>query len=211
MRLAELDCITVDAYGTLVALEDPTPTLENGLRRHGVERSRDEITAAFKSEMEYYHRRSLEGRDDESLARLRRDCCGVFLSSLGLELEPEKLLPDFVAALRFRGEPGAIEAMRLLRSRGLALAVVSNWDCSLEQRLEETGLLEFFDCVVASALVGVKKPDPRLFRSALEQLSVAPERSLHIGDSEDDRAGATSAGMDFAWAPLQSAVKGLSE
>ena len=210
MRSADIDCVTVDAYGTLVALEDPVPALENGLRRHGVVRSRAAITAAFKIEMEYYRERSFEGRDSTSLERLRRDCCGVFLTSLGVELEPEELLPDFVGSLRFRAEPGAIEALRLLRSRGLALAVVSNWDCSLEQRLEETGLLGIFDCVAGSAVVGVAKPDPRIFRYALEQLSVAPARSLHIGDSEDDRVGAASSGMGFAWAPLGTALTELS-
>jgi HAD superfamily hydrolase (TIGR01509 family) len=210
MRSTDLDCVTIDAYGTLVALEDPTPALESGLRRHGVERSRQEIETAFRIEMEYYRGRSLEGRDDDSLARLRRDCCSVFLSALAVELEPEQLMPDFVAALRFRPEPGALDALRLLKSRGLALAVVSNWDCSLGQRLEETGLAGFFDCVVSSALVGVTKPDPRLFLFALEQLSADPARSLHIGDSEDDRTGAIAAGMDFAWAPLATAVKELS-
>ncbi|MGA9762318.1 MAG: HAD-IA family hydrolase [Gaiellaceae bacterium] len=210
MRSTDLDCVTIDAYGTLVALADPIPALERGLRRHGVDRSREEIESAFRTEMEYYRGRSLEGRDSDSLARLRRDCCGVFLSALRAELGPEKLMPDFVAALRFRAEPGAIEALRLLKSRGLALAVVSNWDCSLEERLEETGLGGFFDCVVSSALVGVTKPDPRLFLFALEQLSAEPARSLHIGDTEDDRVGAISAGMDFAWAPLSAAVKELS-
>jgi HAD superfamily hydrolase (TIGR01509 family) len=209
MLLADLDCVTIDAYGTLLALDDPVPALERALRRLGVPRSSDEVGAAFRQEIEYYRGRTLEGRDDESLARLRRDCCEVFLASLGVELEPEALLPDFVASLRFRAEDGAIEALRLLRGRGPALAVVSNWDCSLEQRLGETGLLEFFDCVVSSALVGAAKPDPRVFARALECLSAAPSRSLHIGDSEDDRAGATAAGMDFAWAPLGRAVKEL--
>ena len=210
MRLADIDCVTVDAYGTLVALEDPAPALESGLRRHGATPSRDEIAAALKVEMEYYRERTLEGRDEDSLARLRRECCAVFLASLEVDLEPEEFLPDFVASLHFRAEPGAIEAMRLLRSRGLALAVVSNWDCSLEQRLKETGLLGFFDCIVSSALAGVAKPDPRIFRYALKQLSAAPTRSLHIGDSDDDQMGATSAGMGFAWAPLETAVKELS-
>ncbi len=211
MRLADLDCVTVDAYGTLVALDDPTAALESGLRRHGAACSRDEIAAAFRTEIEYYREHSLDGRDIESLARLRLDCCNVFLTSLGLELDPEELLPDFVVSLRFHSEPGAIDALHLLRSRVPALAVVSNWDCSLEQRLEETGLLGFFDCVVCSALVGMAKPDPRIFHYAMEQLSAAPARSLHIGDSEDDRAGATSAGMSFAWAPLETALKEVAE
>jgi HAD superfamily hydrolase (TIGR01509 family) len=211
MRLADLDCVTIDAYGTLVALENPVPALESGLRRHGVERSPEEITTALKAEIDYYSERASEGRDNNSLARLRRGSCDVFLSSLAAELDPEEFLPDFIASLRFRAEPGAIEGLRLLRSSGLALAVVSNWDCSLEQRLEETGLLGYFDCVVSSALVGASKPDPRIFRYALEQLSAASARSLHVGDSEGDHAGAIAAGMGFAWAPLEKAVKELLE
>lgn len=211
MRLADLDCVTVDVYGTLVALEDPVPALDQALRRRAVARSRDEIAAAFGMEIEYYRARASEGRDHGSLTRLRRDCCGVFLASLAAELDPTEFLPDFVASLHFRPEPGALEALRLLRSRGLALAVVSNWDCSLEQRLEETGLLGYFDCVASSALVGVPKPDPRIFRYALERLSIAPARALHIGDTDDDRVGATSVGMRFAWAPLENALEELSE
>ncbi len=211
MHFADLDCITLDAFGTLLALEDPVPSLESGLLEHGVARSREEIANAFKVEIEWYRERMLEGRDDDSLARLRRECCGVFLDSLAVELESDEFLPDFVGSLRFRAERGAIETVRLFRSRGLALAVISNWDCSLEQRLAEVGLVGFFDCVVSSASVGLAKPDPRIFHYALEHLSVAAERSLHIGDSEEDRAGAVSAGMGFAWAPLESALKELSE
>ncbi|HEY5161278.1 MAG TPA: HAD-IA family hydrolase [Gaiellaceae bacterium] len=210
MRLAELDCVTVDAYGTLLSLEDPVPALEYELSRRGVACSRDEIAAAFKAEIDYYGARAFEGRDSDSLARLRGDCCNLFLASLEVERDPEDFLPDFIASLHFAVEPGALDALRLMRDRGLALAVVSNWDCSLEQRLEEAGVLEFFDCVVSSALVGVAKPDPRIFHYALAQLSVAPARSLHIGDSEDDRAGATSAGMGFAWAPIETVLRGLS-
>jgi HAD superfamily hydrolase (TIGR01509 family) len=209
MRLAELDCVTVDAYGTLVSLEDPVPALEHELSRRGFARSRDEIAAAFKTEIDYYSARAFEGRDSDSLARLRGDCCNLFLASLGVELNPEEFLPDFIASLHFAVEPGAHDALHLLRDRGLSLAVVSNWDCSLEQRLEEAGLLEFFDCVVSSALVGVAKPDPRIFRYALEQLSTTAARSLHIGDTEDDRTGATAAGMGFAWAPIEAVLKGL--
>jgi HAD superfamily hydrolase (TIGR01509 family) len=211
MRLADLDCVTVDAYGTLLSLENPLPELERRLRERGVTRTRDEIAAAFEAELDYYRKRTLEGRDSNSLLRLRRESCEVFIASLAAELDPEIFLNDFVASLRFRVEDGVFDALHLAKDRGLALAVVSNWDCSLGERLEEVGLRKFFDCVVSSALVGAAKPDPRVFLSALEQLSVAPARALHIGDTEDDRAGAASAGMHFAWAPLAVALKELSE
>ena len=210
MRSADLDCITVDAYGTLVSLENPLPGLERGLRERGIDRSSEEVATAFRAELGYYREHSLEGRDGDSLLRLRRESCGVFLNSLDTELDPDDFLNDFVAALCFRVEEGAVDALRLAKSRGLALAVVSNWDCSLEQRLEEVGLREFFDCVVSSASVGATKPDPRVFLYALEQLSATPARALHIGDTEDDRAGAEAAGMHFSWAPLAIALGGLS-
>lgn len=211
MRLADLDCVTVDAYGTLVSLENPLPELERRLSARGIARSRDEVAAAFKAEFDYYRERTLEGRDSDSLLRLRRESCAVFLRELAAELDPDDFLTDFVASLRFRIEDGAVDVLRLAKDRGLALAVVSNWDCSLEQRLEEVGLRKLFDCVVSSALVGASKPDPRVFLYALERLSVDPARALHIGDTEDDRAGAAAAGMHFAWAPLATALKELAE
>jgi putative hydrolase of the HAD superfamily len=211
MRFADLDCVTVDAYGTLVALEYPLPELESRLRRYGVKRSREEIATAFRTEVGHYREHSHEGRDSDSLARLRHQCCGVFLASLASGLDTGDFLPDFLASLRFRAENGAVGVLRGLRGRGLALAVVSNWDCSLERRLEEVGLRELVDCVVSSGQVGVAKPDPRIFLCALEQFSVEPSRSLHIGDSEDDRTGAIAAGMHFTWAPLETALKEFSE
>jgi HAD superfamily hydrolase (TIGR01509 family) len=64
--------------------------------------------------------------------------------------------------------------------------------------------------VVTSAEVGLPKPDPAVFRRALELLGVRPERALHVGDSESDETGARAAGMRFAPAPLAAAVEALS-
>ena len=52
--------------------------------------------------------------------------------------------------------------LKTLRARGLALAVVSNWDISLHKRLDHLGIP-----VVTSADAGVRKPDPAVFRLAL--------------------------------------------
>jgi putative hydrolase of the HAD superfamily len=48
--------------------------------------------------------------------------------------------------------------------------------------LEAVGLREHFDFVIDSALVGVEKPDPRIFRMGLERLGVAPEEAVYVGD-----------------------------
>ncbi len=91
--------------------------------------------------------------------------------------------------------PGAKEVLSALRSQGFKLGVVSNWDWTLPGVLQATGLAEFFDYIGVSALEGVAKPDPRIFRIVLEALEVEPHQAIHIGDSEDDINGAKAAGI----------------
>jgi HAD superfamily hydrolase (TIGR01509 family) len=208
MRFADLDAVTVDAYGTLVELVDPVPALQAGLEALGVERDSDAVASAFAKETAHYRKRSFEGRDEESLFRLRRECVAIILGELGAQLEPEAFVDGFVTAMRLELLPAAAAALHTLRRHGLAVAVVSNWDIGLRDQLRALGLRDV--PVVTSAEVGVPKPDPAVFRRALELLGVRPERALHIGDSESDEAGARAAGMRFAPAPLATAVEALS-
>ena len=199
---AGLDAVTIDAFGTLVTLRDPVPALRRALASHGVDRTPEEVAAAFAEEARYYVERSHEGADEAGLALLRRDCAGVFLRALDADVEPGSFAGDFVGALEFEPLPGAVEAVDELAVRGLRLAVVSNWDVALPDHLERLGLGRRFDAIVTSAEAGAPKPDPRIFELALERLGVTPERALHVGDAEADELGAHAAGMRFAPAPL---------
>ena len=210
LRSAGLDAVTIDAYGTLVTLRDPVPALRLALRARGVERSRDEVAAAFAEEARYYVGRSHEGADEASLALLRRDCAEVFLRALGARIDPASFADEYVAALRFTPLPGVAEAVEELTAIGLRLAVVSNWDIALTGYLEELGLRDRFAAIVTSAEAGAPKPDPRIFELALERLGVEPERALHIGDAEADELGARAAGMRFAPAPLADLPRRLA-
>jgi HAD superfamily hydrolase (TIGR01509 family) len=208
MRFSDVDAVTVDAFGTLVGLADPVPRLREGLRALGVERDAEAVARAFAKEVAYYREHSFEGRGEESLFHLRRDCVAIILVELDSDLEPEAFVESFVAAMRFELLPGAAGAVSALRRRGLALAVVSNWDIGLNEQLRGLGLDDL--PVVTSAEVSAPKPDPAVFLRALEVLRVRPERALHVGDSESDEAGARSAGIHFAPAPLAAAVEALS-
>jgi putative hydrolase of the HAD superfamily len=198
----ELDLVTVDAFGTLLELLDPTARLREVLATRGVERSNDDIAAAFAAEAAYYLVRSHEGRDTQSLTRLRRECAGVFLGELGADLDPGEFAPAYVDALRFRPVNGAEPALEQLRSAGLALVCISNWDISLGEQLAGLGLARFFAAVVTSAEASAPKPEPRPFRLALQRAGVEPSRALHIGDGDADRDGARAAGLAFEPAPL---------
>jgi putative hydrolase of the HAD superfamily len=202
LTAADLDAVTIDAFGTLIRLRDPFAALDRALRARGVERTPQQIAAAFAEEGRYYRDRSHEGADEASLALLRRDCAAVFLDALEADVDPEEFARPYVEALEFEPMPGAVRAVSELERLGLRLAVVSNWDVALSGYLEQLGLAPRFDAVVTSAEAGAPKPDPRIFRLALERLGVRPERALHVGDSEADEEGARAAGMAFAPAPL---------
>lgn len=210
MRFADLDAVTIDAFGTLVELRDPIAPLDRALRSRGIEREPDAIAAAFNAEAEYYVPRSATGRDEASLALLRRDCAAVFLDALDAPLDPASFAAPYVEALEFAPLPGALEAVRALRRRGLALAVVSNWDAGLGEHLDRLGIGALVDAVVTSAEAGAAKPDPAVFELALDRLCVARERALHVGDSNSDEEGARAAGLRFAPAPLAAAVRALA-
>jgi putative hydrolase of the HAD superfamily len=188
--------------GTLVELDDPAGRLRTALAARGVERSRDEVAAAFGAEVAYYLPRTLEGRDEASLSDLRRRCTAVFLEHAGAELDPESFAPAFVEAIVFRPLPGAKDALVRLRNVGLVLACISNWDVSLGPQLERSGLHGLFAEVVSSAEAGAAKPDPAVFAVALERLGVPAARALHVGDGDTDREGAAAASLAFEPVPL---------
>lgn len=203
----QVEAVTIDAFGTLVTLEDPVPRLQAALRAHGVERSGEGVARAFAAEVEYYVPLSHEGRDEATLALLRRDCAAVFLRAAGAELDAGRFAADFVASLVFRVLPGADAACRALKERGIRLAVVSNWDVGLHDHLAHLGLDGLVDTVVTSAEAGAPKPAPQIWRLALERLGSDPRHAVHVGDSEADAAGAQAAGLRFEPAPLAAAAE----
>ncbi len=202
-----VEAVTIDAYGTLVTLRDPVPSLRKALAARGADRSLADVQRAFHAEVAYYVPRSHEGRDEAALALLRRDCARVFLEAAGADIAPEEFAPAFVEALVFEAVAGATAACRALAEAGLRLAVVSNWDVGLHDHLARLGLTAIVHEVVTSAEAGAPKPDPAVFRLALERVGVRPDHAVHVGDAPADEEGARAAGLRFEPAPLADAAR----
>src|SRR4051794_2280135 len=98
---------------------------------------------------------------------------------------------------------GAAEALRALQEAGYELAVVSNASGTMEQQLlqhricsVEGGEEAAVAIVVDSDVVGIEKPDPRIFTFALDALGLEAERCLYVGDTVYfDVQGARAAGL----------------
>jgi HAD superfamily hydrolase (TIGR01509 family) len=96
-----------------------------------------------------------------------------------------------------RADPEAAMALELVKAAGLIAGVISNSNGSVRSALEEAGLARHLDVIIDSAVVGVEKPDPRIFELALEHAGVPAEAALYIGDLYSvDVVGARGAGVD---------------
>jgi putative hydrolase of the HAD superfamily len=94
----------------------------------------------------------------------------------------------------------ALPTLAALRPR-YRLGLITNGPSAIQRRkIERFGLADHLDLLIVSGEVGVAKPDPAIFRLALEQLEVSASQALFVGDSpEYDLRGAAAAGLAFVW------------
>jgi putative hydrolase of the HAD superfamily len=190
----------LDALGTLLELEPPVAPLRRELRaRCGLAVSEAEAAAAMRAEIAFYRAHHDEAGDRAGLERLRRGAAEALRAALGpaaARLPTATLTEALLAALRFRPFPEVPGVLRSARAAGIRLVVVSNWDVSLHDALETTGLAPLLDGVVTSAEFGRAKPDPAIFARGLELAGVEAADALHVGDDlAADVEGARAAGI----------------
>jgi putative hydrolase of the HAD superfamily len=95
--------------------------------------------------------------------------------------------------------PGALSLLQALQPH-YALAMIANQPPHFEERLQKLGIRSYFRFVLGSQDVGITKPDPRLYRLALEKMGISAERSLMIGDRlENDIVPAKEVGFHTLW------------
>jgi FMN phosphatase YigB (HAD superfamily) len=198
VKAASLDAVTIDAYGTLLTVVDPVSSLEHLLPAYDPA----SIENAFRTEAAYYQEHASEGRTSHDLALLQERSVAVFNETLGSALSPT----DYAGAFEFELLAGVRRALSSLRARGLSLAVVANWDITLHDRLETTGIAEYFSAVVPAA----RKPSRDGIVRAIELLGVQASRTVHIGDSASDELAANAAAVRFLPAPLPDAVAAIT-
>jgi putative hydrolase of the HAD superfamily len=124
------------------------------------------------------------------------------LGALGLgDEEFDRCVPAIVASHRERHlwcvvPPGTAEALESLAQSGWYVACVSNADGKVAQLLEGLGLLQRVKFVVDSGVVGVEKPDPRIFAMAVERAGIPAGQTYYVGDVHAiDVRGAEAAGL----------------
>ncbi len=200
-----LEAVTFDVTRTLIDCPSIGKEYAKVLARHGVEVEARDIETAIplvwqelscsahpSSDRFTSHPRGARGFWQRFVERT----CELVGASRPSPFAASELFDRFAHAEAWRVAEGAHEMLVDLKSRGLKLAVISNWDERLPVLLERLGLAGHFDATIVSAQVGVEKPHPKIFETALTALGVASFRALHVGDSRiDDFEGAQSVGM----------------
>ncbi len=131
------------------------------------------------------------------------DLYGGLFFDLGLHPTQTKL--NYMQRLYyhfFRVElvPGTREMLVDLSGR-YKLAIISNATSNVSRlALQESNLEQYFDVLVLSRDLGIRKPDPEIFNFTLQNLGVKSSEAVHVGDSlENDVQGAENVGMKTVW------------
>lgn len=94
----------------------------------------------------------------------------------------------------------SIEVLRQLKAQGKPMVLVSNFYGNVGVVLREFGFDGLFDSIVESAVVGVRKPDPRIFQLGVDALGLQPQEVVVVGDSIDkDIVPAHAIGCQTVW------------
>jgi putative hydrolase of the HAD superfamily len=170
----------------------------------------DELERTHALHLEELHVEVMAGRmtlDDARRERFRR-----LLVSSGVEATVERAE---AAAGRYRDGymsarraiAGAAHLLPVIRARARVGIVTNNLRNEQEDKLRVCGLLPFVDALIVSEEVGVTKPDPAIFRVALERLECEPHEAVMVGDSwSADVMGARSLGIPAIWFNPHGAV-----
>jgi putative hydrolase of the HAD superfamily len=143
-------------------------------------------------------------RERDFVARLER----ALRAQLGRDVRLAGLGEAYFAHLHPNRE--LLDYLRSLRQRGLRLALLTNnvreWEPLWRPKLPVD---ELFEVVVDSAFVGLRKPDPAIYRLTLERLGLPAEACLFVDDTEANIATARQLGMQAVW--FRSTAQAIAE
>jgi putative hydrolase of the HAD superfamily len=185
--------ILFDAGETLV---HPTPSFPERfsevLATEGHPCAPEEVVEASKA---VFHRFSEAARNGElwttspqRSARFWNDVYDRMLASLGLPGQDgirDRLYATFTDLASYGLFEDVLPTLDALRPGGALLGIVSNYEAWLEDLLERLGVRDRFPVRVISGVVGVEKPDERIYRLALERAEARAEEAVYVGDNPE--------------------------
>ncbi len=196
--------VLFDIFGTLVVIEDMETELNDWLdcfydclKPHGLDIARE----SFNEWCFHHLRQEPPPPGKENLTIFERRIQAV-CSSARLQVNPADIKQTAVSLLKVWNDYAVLDpdCHPLLQELvpSCTLGIISNFDHPpyIHGVLQDHDLNKYFSTVVISGDYDFKKPDPRIFHLALDELGLKPEEAIYIGDSEEDIVGARAAGIE---------------
>ena len=164
----------------------------------------DELCAQYSTALrKYYIERDIDNIEYTTTALLNQvlnDQFQVNLSTDELELALDAFYNHTGSHWKIDSE--AIPTLEHLKQSGYHLGLISNASYARDvyNQLSSTGLISFFELILISAEVGLRKPHPAIFEKALEHFNVMPSQAMMVGDTLNaDIIGSRRVGIQNVW------------
>jgi putative hydrolase of the HAD superfamily len=200
-----IKAVFFDAAGTLIK-----PARRVGesyalmARKYGIDASTAEIADAFRAHFSKAPPLAFPNASHSEIDALERGWWKALVRNVfnatngfdGFDEYFDELFTYFSQPESWTLYPEVVETLDGLKSRGISLDVISNFDSRLITILDGLGVRQWFDEVFISSRVGYAKPDRRIFEAALNSHRLSPDSALHVGDGlVNDFHGAIDAGL----------------
>jgi len=183
-----------DAYGTLFDVHSAV-----GKYRQRLGDIADQVSLLWRTkQLEYTWLRSLMGHHAD-FWRVTRDALDFAFNMY--QMADHDLKKDLMEAyLHLDCYPEVPEALSMLKAAGFKLAILSNGTpAMLDAAVKHSGIEALIETNFSVEEVGIFKPDPRVYRIAVDGLSLKPEQIVFQSSNAWDAAGASAFGFKVAW------------
>lgn len=193
----DVRAVVFDWRGTLVTTLSPEEWVRAALDRLGRDSRPESVARTWTAIAEATgdpDRLDAPGVDCDAVAH--RDAYHGVFADAGLDGDLADALYAVESDPTFN--PFAVDAVPVLKAiagQGLRIAVLSDIHFDLRPAFATAGLGDVIDAFVLSFEHGVQKPDPRIFRLALDRLGTAPGETLMVGDRPHPDGGGLAIGM----------------
>ena len=191
--LTGITACVFDAYGTLFDVHSAVRRYSNQVKES------EGVSALWRTkQLEYTWLRSLMGRYVD-FWQVTADALDFSLETYGISdtVIRQDLLQAYMTLSCYSEVPDVLDR---LKRKGIRCAILSNGSPQmLSSAVKNSGLSEFFDAVISVDMIGQYKPDPRVYRLAVDELKVEKSKIAFQSSNAWDAAGANAYGFNVVW------------
>jgi HAD superfamily hydrolase (TIGR01662 family) len=212
MKNPNIDVILFDLGSTLIHFDGYLPDvmafayqeLAESLLEGGFTINKDAFLSEFLSRLEAYHTE----RETELIEYTTEQVLRIVLERQGFkDITSDMLRPHLarmytVTQACWKVEHDTQATLQALKESGYRMGIISNagddWD--VQVLIDNAGIRPYFEYISTSAVAGIRKPHPKIFKMAFTAMSIRPSQAVMVGDTLGaDILGSKNIGMPNVW------------